>query len=127
VTGSASVDSENVVVEHLIDLDALVTRLASTVEVWRRSSRVQPFTWRDAEADWPQPIVTDRSSVRVPESLGIRLDREPDDELEIVVWTGGWADIGFLLGGEVTDLYAEFTDLDGAYAAVARSVEDFLA
>jgi hypothetical protein len=65
--------------------------------------------------------------VQRPESLGIRLDTDPDDELEIVVWTGGWADIGFLLDGEVTNLYAEFTDLDGAYAAVARSVEDFLA
>ena len=113
--------------EYLIDLDALVKRLQSTAEAWRHSAEVQPFTWRDAEAGWPQPIVTDRSNVRVPESLGIRLHRDPDDELEIVVWAGGWADIGFLLDDEVTNLYAEFTDLDCAYAAVARSVEDFLA
>lgn len=113
--------------ENLIDLDALVKRLESTAETWRQSAQVQPFTWRDAEADWPQPIVTDRSSVRVAEALGIRLDSDPDNELEVVVWTGGWADIGFLLDGEVTTLYAEFSDLDGAYAAVARTVEDFLA
>jgi len=114
-------------VDRIIDLDALVQRLESTAEEWRHSAQVQPFTWRDAEAHWPRPIVTDRRSVRAPESLGVRLHRDPDDELEIVVWTGGWVDIGLLLDGEAMNLYAEFTDVDGAYAAVARSVEDFLA
>jgi hypothetical protein len=33
------------------------------------------------------------------------------------VWTGGWADVGMLMDGEVVNLYAEFQDVDGAYAA----------
>lgn len=43
------------------------------------------------------------------------------------MWTGRWADIGLLIDGQVIDLCPEFADLDGAYAAVARTVEDFLA
>lgn len=66
------------------------------------------------------------ATVKVPESLGVRLT-SGEDEAEIIVWTGGWADIGFLLDQAVTDLYAGFQDLDGANAAVARNVEDFLA
>jgi len=112
--------------DHLVDLDALAKRLDGGVGEWKRWSSVEPFTWRDERAPWPQPIVTDRGSVEIPESLGIRLRREPDDEAEIVVWTGGWADIGLLIDGQVIDLCPEFTDLDGAYAAVARTVEDFL-
>lgn len=64
--------------------------------------------------------------MKVPESLGVRV-RSGDNEAEIVVWAGGWADIEFLLDEEVTNLYAEFQDVGGAYAAVARSIEDFLA
>ncbi len=109
-----------------VDLDVLAQPLAGTVVGWTSRARVPPFTWRDAEADPPQPIVTDRSTVRAPESLGVRLYRDPDDELEIVVWTGGWADIGMLIEDAAMDLYAEFADVDGAYAAVAETVEDFL-
>ena len=39
----------------------------------------------------------------------------------------GWADIGFLLDGDVSDLHAEFQDVDGAETAGARNVEHFLA
>ena len=61
----------------------------------------------------------------MPESLGVRL-LHGNDEAEFVVWTGGRADIGFLLDGEASELYGELQDVDGAYAAVARNVEDFL-
>jgi hypothetical protein len=111
--------------DHVIDLDELARRLERVRPVWERSAKVGPFTWRDERASWPQPIVSDRASVRVPESLGVRL-QSGDDEAEIVVWTGGWADIGFLKEGDVLDLYAEFHDVDGAYGAVAGCVEDFL-
>lgn len=63
---------------------------------------------------WPQPIVSDRASVQVPESLGIRLRRDPD-EFEVVVRTGGWADVCFLIDGEVYHFCPEFQDVDGAY------------
>ena len=112
--------------DHVIDLDELARRLTRLRPEWERNAQVGPFTWRDEQAPWPQPIMTDRAAVKVPESLGVRL-YSGDDEAEIVVWAGGWADIGFLLEKEVTDLHAEFRDVDGAYAAVARNVEDFLA
>lgn len=116
-----------VAVVHLVDLDELAKRLRGLVAEWKRSAQVEPFTWRDEQAPWPQPIVTDRGQVAVPESLGIRLLRAPDDEAEIVVWTGGWADVALLIDGEVIDLCPEFRDVDGAYAAVAVTVYDFLA
>jgi hypothetical protein len=62
--------------------------------------------------------VSDGAVVEVPESLGIRL-REQDDEMEIVVWTGGWADVDCVLDGEATTLCPEFQDVERAYAAVA--------
>lgn len=113
--------------EHLVDLDELAARLGSTVEQWRKRATVGPLTWRDENASWPQPIVTDRTAVEVPESLGIRLSLDPDDEMEVVVWTGGWADVLMVMDGEAVDLCPEFKDVDAAYAAVVRNVEDFLA
>ena len=113
-------------VDHKVDLDELATRLERTRADWERTAHVGPLTWRDAQAPWPQPIVSERSAVAVPQSVGVVL-RYGEDEAEFVVWTGGWADIGMLMDGEVVNLYAEFQDVDGAYAAVARNVEDFLA
>jgi hypothetical protein len=113
-----------VAVEHLIDLDALAQRLRSLTPEWERWASVGPFTWRDEHASWPQPIVSDRAAVNVPETLGVRLQRD-DDEKEIVVWTGGLAEIDWVLNGEGASLCPEFRDVDGAYAAVARNVPDF--
>ncbi|KQY58572.1 hypothetical protein ASD11_02615 [Aeromicrobium sp. Root495] len=113
--------------DHHVDLDELASRLARLVPEWRRLARVSAFTWRDEKAAWPQPITSDRDEVIVPESLGIRLLVDPADEAEIVVWTGGWADIGLLMDGEVLDLSPEFSDVDGAYAAIIETIEDFLA
>ncbi|MEU6270435.1 hypothetical protein [Saccharopolyspora shandongensis] len=117
----------DVIVEHLVDLDILATRLRPVVEEWRSQAEVGPLTWRDERAPWPRPIVPVRAAVEVPESLGIRLRRDPDDEIEVVVWTGGWADVGCVLDGGVTNLSPEFQDVDGAYAVVVNSVADFLA
>jgi hypothetical protein len=113
-------------VEHLVDLDVLADRLRAVIEEWKVRARVEPLTWRDEQASWPQPIVSDRASVEVPESLGIKLWRDPDDEFEAVVWTGGWADVAFLVDGEVYNHGPDFRDVDGAYAAVVKNVEDFL-
>ncbi|WP_051426386.1 hypothetical protein [Jiangella gansuensis] len=113
--------------ERLVDLDVLATRLRPVVDGWSSRAEVGPFTWRDARASWPQPIVTDRLRVEVPESLGFTLRRDPDDEFEIVIWTGGWADVGYLLAGDVTSFCPEFKDAEDAYAAVVESVERFLA
>lgn len=77
-------------------------------------------------AAWPQPITSDRSTVQVPEPLGCTLRKHAsDDEFQAVVWTGGWADVRYVLGGEVYTFCPEFRDVDGAYSAVTKEVEDF--
>jgi len=112
--------------EHLVDLDELAGRLEPVMDEWRGLARVGPLTWRDEKAAWPQPITSDRSSVESPESLGLRIECG-DDEIEVCVWTGGWADIDWLDHGEVNSLCPEFSDVSGAYAAVVKNVEDLLA
>lgn len=113
--------------EHLIDLDVLTDPPRPVVEDWRLQVDVGPLTWRDYEAGWPKPITPDRASVRVPESLGLILRKHAvDDVLEIVVYTGGGADVEHLVGLEVYTFCHEFQDADGAYSAVVSGVADFL-
>lgn len=111
--------------DHPVDLDALALLLRPHLHGWGRSATVGPLTWRDEDAAWPQPIERDRSRVSSPESLGLRLWRS-SDELEIVVWTGAWADASRFVGGELNVSAPDFTDADSAYAAVVRFVEEFL-
>ena len=112
--------------EHLVDLDELASRLGSIVQEWREQVTVGPMTWRDGAALWPQPIVTDRTAVEVPESLGMRLSRDPDDEMEIVVWSGGWADVATLKDGEEVNRCPEFRSAETAYAVIVADVNAFL-
>lgn len=112
--------------EHKVDLDELARRLESVVVGWRKRAQVGPFTWRDENATWPQPITTDRASVQVPESLGLRI-QDGDDVIEVCVWTGGWADIDWVDGDSADSLCPEFDDVDRAYAAVVQTVDDLLA
>ncbi|WP_265520111.1 hypothetical protein [Oerskovia flava] len=114
--------------EHLVDLDVLADRMRSGIEEWNYVASVGPLTWRDEAAAWPHPITPDRSSVQVPESLGFTLRKHAlDDEFEMVVWTGGWADVDYLLDDEVYTFCPEFRDVDGAYRAVVKQVTGFLA
>jgi hypothetical protein len=113
-------------VEHQVDLDELAHRLEGVMPEWRMRAHVGPLTWRDERAAWPQPITPDRGSVEVPESLGLRIEYG-DDEIEVCVWTGGWADVVWVADGEGDSLCPEFQDVDGAYAAVVQTVEDLLA
>ena len=113
--------------EHLVDLDALAGRLTSVVEEWRCRATVGPLTWHDEVAGWPRPIASDRSTVQVPDSLGFTLQpHATEGELDIVIWTGGWADVGYMLDGEICNSCPEFQDVDGAHAAVVQEVESFL-
>lgn len=96
--------------------------MRSLIEEWNRCASIGPLTWRDEAATWPQPITPDRSSVHVPESLGLKVrKRTLDDEFEVVVWTGGWADVGYLLGGKVHTFCPQFRNVDDdAYAPWSR-------
>jgi hypothetical protein len=112
-------------VDHLVDLDALALLLRPHLDDWARSATVGPLTWRDEDADWPQPIERDRSHVASPESLGLRLWRG-SDELEIIVWAGAWADADRFVDGELDVTAPDFTDADSTYAAVVDFVAEFL-
>ena len=117
---------DDVRMDHLVDLDDVASQLSSVLVKWRNSATVGPLTWRDAAAPWPQPIVSVRGSVVIPESVGLRLQRD-DDEMQVVVWAGGWADVDIVRDGEARSICPEFTDAAGAYAAVVRRVDEFLA
>ena len=64
--------------DRLVDLDAVAAELQARRPGWEsRGLKVGAFTWRDAQALWPQPIVTDRALVADPESLGMTMDASP--------------------------------------------------
>lgn len=112
--------------DHLVDLDDLAARLAVLVEEWRKRVDVSPFTWRDERASWPQPILNDRAKIEVPESLGFKLFLG-GDECEVVVWTGGWADLFIWVGDQLVPIeFPEFRNTDEAYEVVLRNVSIFL-
>jgi len=86
-----------------LDLDRVAAVLAGLRPTWTALGvRAGQLTWRDAQASWPQPILTDRSRIAEPESLGITLTTDRGNEALVVIWRGGWADFDVLAGGEVT-------------------------
>ncbi|MFE7532513.1 hypothetical protein ACFU7Y_43500 [Kitasatospora sp. NPDC057542] len=87
--------------EHVLDLDEAAARIAARAPRWRAARlTVEPFTWRDGLAPWPQPLETDRSRVADPDSLGLRLaDPLTGGELDVVLFRGGWADVTYLAAG----------------------------
>ena len=88
--------------DRLVDLDAVAAELQARRPGWEsRGLKVGAFTWRDAQAPWPQPIVTDRALVADPESLGMTMDASPGHYAELVLWCGGWADLGLLIDGQI--------------------------
>jgi hypothetical protein len=87
-------------------------------------TEVSLLTWRDELATWPQPITSDRNVVTLPESLGFVL-RRGDDEAEFVAWTGGWADQGFLISGQVELSSPEFTSVQECVDAVANLLSNW--
>ncbi len=85
----------------MVDLDLVAAELQDRRIEWEmRGLDVGAFTWRDAQASWPQPLVTDRSLVADPESLGIKMGAGPDRFAELILWIGGWADRGCYIDGE---------------------------
>jgi len=108
--------------DRLVDLDAVAAELTRRRPEWVAGGlTVGKFTWRDAEAAWPQPIVTDRATVADPESLGLVFGGMGGDEAELVLWCGGWADLHAVLGGEAVTEGPEFAEVAGC-VAVADSL-----
>jgi hypothetical protein len=79
-------------VHEVLDLDRVAAAYTAAGARWADAGfRVGPLTWRDRNSAWPQPIVENRQVVDDPESGGLRA-RRGDAEIEVVIWSGGWAD-----------------------------------
>ncbi|KAB7847675.1 hypothetical protein [Streptomyces mobaraensis] len=82
--------------DRTIDLDQAAATIAERLPRWQALGLVaQPLTWRDEAAAWPRPLLTERSSVHDPDSVGLVLTGPNDTELHVVLFRGGWADIDF--------------------------------
>jgi hypothetical protein len=94
-----------------LDLDEATSATAARRSGWlARGLRVHPLTWMDNDAPWPRPLLTERSAVNRPMSLGLRLEGEAGAEAEFMVYAGGWVDVGLVApgGDQVVQEYVEF-------------------
>jgi len=114
--------------DQVVDLDAVLVELVRRRQEWTRSGLVVgDFTWRDAAAAWPQPIVIDRESVADPESLGMTFDAGDGAEAALLVlWTGGWADLEASINGQVVLEAPEFFDVESCVAVADALVARLL-
>lgn len=84
-------------VEQRIDLDRAAAQISTRRQRWTAAGLiVGPLTWRDMAARWPQPLEQNRSRVAEPDSVGVHVTGPADSELLVVLFRGGWADVGFL-------------------------------
>lgn len=97
VGGTASQVGDDPLVERVIDLDKAAAVIAERARRWIAAGlTVGQVTWRDEAARWPQPLETDRSLVRDPDSVGVLIAGAEDSELSVVLFRGGWADVDFI-------------------------------
>jgi hypothetical protein len=114
-------------VDRVVDLDAVLVELTRRRPGWtRRGLVVGEFTWRDAAAAWPQPIVNDRESVADPESVGMTFDAGDGAEALLVLWTGGWADLEASINGQLVLEAPEFVDVASCVAVADALVARLL-
>ncbi|MFE0463520.1 hypothetical protein ACFW1A_30135 [Kitasatospora sp. NPDC058965] len=87
--------------ERVVDLDQVAMEVDARVAAWRVGGlTVGELTWRDHAFPWAQQFLTDRARVGDPDSVGVTLARGEDQVLEVVLYRGGWADVGFLSGDD---------------------------
>jgi hypothetical protein len=104
-------------IQPRLDLDQVARELTGLLPGWaERGITAGQFTWRDAQAAWPKPIVIGRIMVAEPESVGVTLTAANANEARLVIWRGGWADVDLLLG---THIVSRAPDLHDAAACVA--------
>jgi hypothetical protein len=113
-----------------LDLDRAAKAVSDRRDEWSNAGlAVHPITWMDNDVPWPAPIVTERSQVLRPRSLRVHLERGQGAEAEVVLYAGGWADVGLLtpsmtLGQEE---YHELDDVDEFGALLDNVVSRLLA
>jgi hypothetical protein len=111
-----------------LDLDEAASAIVARRSGWlARGLRVHPVTWMDNDASWPRPLLTERSEVNRPMSLGLRLEGEAGAQAEFVVYAGGWVDVGFVEpgGDHVEQEYVEL-EAGGELGAQLDRVVDHL-
>lgn len=95
-----------------LDLDQVARELTGLRPGWaERGITAGQLTWRDARAAWPKPIVTDRTAVAEPESVGMTLTAANGNEALLILWRGGWADVDLLLGSQVVSRAPDLHDV----------------
>jgi len=113
--------------DRLVDLDAVAAELRARRGGWEaRGLQVGAFTWRDAHASWPQPIVTDRALLVDPESLGLTMDAGPDRFAGLVLWCGGWADLDCLIGDQILSETPHYSNTAECVAVAERLADRLL-
>lgn len=103
-----------------LDLDVAANAISARSSGWAAAGlTLLPVTWVDHEDAWPRSLKTDRGEVVRPMSLGLHL-RVGSSELEIVLYAGGWADVGILRRDgddpESARIIEDYVDLESAEA-----------
>jgi hypothetical protein len=105
-----------------LDLDQVARELTRLRPGWaERGITAGQLTWRDAQAEWPKPIVTDRTTVAEPESVGMTLTAANGTQAILILWRGGWGDVDLLLGSQVVSRAPDLYDVAGC-VALAESI-----
>ncbi|MGX5682851.1 hypothetical protein [Schumannella luteola] len=99
--------------DTVIDVDAGAEVARAKLAAWARPGAViGELTWRDASRGWPWVILTDRSAVVDPDSVGFTIDwghRAGD----LVLFRGGWCDLSFR---DLETMSEPLIDAPGAHA-----------
>jgi hypothetical protein len=113
-----------------IDLDVAAGLVVERQAGWsQRGLTTHALTWLDDDAGWPARLVTDRSKVGRPRSVGVRISREqPYAEAQFVLYAAGWADVDVAAVGDdlVASEYVKIDDADTFGALLDRVVAHLL-
>jgi hypothetical protein len=119
--------------EHLVDLDAVAAELQARRAQWEsRGLEITAFTWRDAQAPWPKPIVADRALVTHPESLGMTMDAAPNRTpwpqryAKLVLWCYGHADLDAIIDDQEVCIVPRYQHITECVAVAESLVERLL-
>ncbi|WP_149203314.1 hypothetical protein [Actinotalea subterranea] len=90
-----------------IDLDLAAGQIEARGADWEaRGLRVGPITWRDQARTWPHQVVAGRARAAEPDSVGVKVICG-DEEGELVLYAGGWADVLYWGGQGSSDVVDE--------------------
>jgi hypothetical protein len=96
-------------------LDVAAEAVTARLDAWLRDGlTVASLTWMDLEAAWPRPLLLERSEVRRPMSLQLRVRDGGGSEAEFTLYAGGWVDVWVALSamGEPSPEYVELETAD---------------